>query len=147
MFPSLRILEHIHGHIGWLATIVLVHPALVLRRRGRRADWAIAFAALFPTVVGGLGAFLYGPYREQLKPAIFQRAPEIGLMFERKEHLAFATIALAWMGAAAYFGSWRVQGMARERLHALSHRTFVVAAILAIAVASIGTWVASYRTF
>ena len=34
-------------------------------------------------------------------------APSIGLLFERKEHLAFGAVVLAWAGAAAYFAAPR----------------------------------------
>jgi len=143
----LRIVEHIHGHAGWLAVAALVHPAVLLRKRGRRAHLSVGLAASVATLVAAVGAWLYVPYREKLRPGIFQQAPDVGAMFERKEHLAFAAVILAWIGALAYFGSWKTESETRDRLHRLSHRAFVVAAVLAAAVASLGTYVASYRTF
>lgn len=142
-----RIVEHIHGHAGWLAVAALLHPAVLLRTRKRRAHLSVGLAAGVATVVAGIGAWLYVPYREKLRPSIFQHAPDVGAMFERKEHLAFAAVILAWIGALAYFGSWRAESEARERLHRLSHRAFVLAAVLAATVASLGTYVASYRSF
>jgi hypothetical protein len=68
-------------------------------------------------------------------------------MFERKEHLAFGVIALAWCGAIAYFGSWRSPESVRDRLHALAQQAFAVAAALAGVVALLGVWVASHGTF
>jgi len=124
-----------------------MHPAIVLRRRGRRAPIAVMLATIVPSLAGALGAVLYVEYSERLRPGIFQQAPSIGLMFERKEHLAFAAIAIGWLGAASYFGSWRAHESARDRLHALAHRAFVVAGALAVVVACLGTYVASYRTF
>lgn len=143
----LRVVEHIHGHAGWVAVAVLVHPAILLRRIGRRAHLSVGVAVGIPTVVGAVGAWLYVPYRDQLRPGIFQAAPEVGLLFERKEHLAFGAVLLAWAAALAYFGSWRTEGDTRARLHKFSHRAFTIAAVLAFAVASLGTYVASYRTF
>ncbi len=108
---------------------------------------SVALAVGIPTVVGAVGVWLYVPYRDQLRPVIFQTAPEVGLMFERKEHLAFGVVLLAWAAALAYFGSWRTAGDAREQLHKFSHRAFTIAAVLAATVASLGTYVASYRSF
>lgn len=143
----LRVIEHLHGHAGWLAVAALVHPSVLLRRRGRRAHLSVGLAASIVTVVACVGLSLYVPYCDTLRPSIFQAAPDVGLMFERKEHLAFGVVLASWLAALAYFGSWRVEGETRDRLHALSHRAFVIAALLAAAVASLGTYVASYRTF
>jgi hypothetical protein len=143
----LRAVEHIHGHAGWLAVAALVHPAILLRKRGKRAHLSVGLGAAIVTTVASVGIWLYVPYRDALRPGIFQSAPEIGLMFERKEHLAFGVVLASWLGALAYFGSWRAEDETRIRLHALSHRAFVIAAVLAGAVASLGTYVATYRTF
>jgi len=100
-FDVVRIAEHIHGHLGWLATAILVHPAVLLRDRKRRAHLAVGLAVLFPTVVGAVGMWVYGPYRDRIKQSIFIDARWVGLLFERKEHLAFAAILLSWAGGAA----------------------------------------------
>lgn len=142
-----RIFEHLHGHAGWLAVALLSHPAIVLRRTLRRAHLAVILAVVWTSLVFAVGAFLYPAYRDELRPAIFRSAPQVGLTFERKEHLAFVVLALAWTGAIAYFGSWRAEGKSRETLHRFAHRTFVVAAVLAFLVASFGTYVAIYKTF
>ena len=124
-----------------------MHPAVALRRRGRKAHLAVALATGGATAVVALGGWLYVAYRERLKPLLFQTAPDVGWMFERKEHLAFGALALAWAGALAYAASWRVAGGARETLHRLAHRAFALAAAFALAVASLGTWVAAHRGF
>jgi hypothetical protein len=89
------------------------------------------------TLVAALGMWLYVPYRELLKQRIFQTAPSIGLLFERKEHLAFGAFCFAWVGALAYIAKYRV----------LSQRAYVIAATIAVVVATLGTVVASNRTF
>ncbi len=89
------------------------------------------------TLVAASGAWLYGPYCDLVKRRLFQTAPTMGLLFERKEHLAFGAVLFAWVGAVAYIAKFRV----------LSHRAYVVAAAIAIVVASLGTIVASNRTF
>src|SRR5687767_11172948 len=100
MLDALRLAEHVHGHLGWLSAALLVHPAIILRDRQRRAHLAVALASGAATVTAALGAWLYGGYREHLKQQIFLHAPSIGLLFERKEHLAFGAIMLTWAGAA-----------------------------------------------
>jgi hypothetical protein len=147
---SLRVLrlgEHLHGHLGWLAAIALVHPALLLRNKARRAHLSVGLAAGGATLVGALGVSLYPAYRDRLRQPLFAEAPGIGYLFERKEHLAFGAILLAWAGAISYAGSFRSEGALRESLRRASHASFVLAALLAIAVAAIGTIVSTYKTF
>lgn len=132
-----RLFAHVHGHLGWLAAAALLHPAIVLRRKDKRARLAVGLATGFATFAAALGAWLYVPYRAQLKQRIFLDAPAYGLLFERKEHLAFAAVLFAWAGAAAYASDHRV----------LSQRSFAAAAALAIIAAAVGTIVASYRSF
>jgi hypothetical protein len=143
----LRLQEHLHGHLGWLAAIALVHPAIVLRRTKRRAHLAVGLAVGVVTLVGCLGVALYTDYRDKLRQAIFQHAPMMGYLFERKEHLAFGAILLAWAGAVAYVGATRLEGDVRERLRRAAHWSFVAAAVLAVVTAALGTVVATYRTF
>jgi hypothetical protein len=144
---SLRIAEHVHGHLGWLAAIALVHPAILLRRTSRRAHLAVALAAGTVTVVGAVGVSLYGSYRDKLRQPIFAHAPSIGYLFERKEHLDFGAILFSWAGALAYAAATRADGGVRESLRRAAHWAFVAAAVLAIATAALGTVVAAYRTF
>ncbi len=139
-----RWLEHIHGHVGWLAVVALIHPAILLRNPNRRAAWSVVLATSITTLVCVAGVLIYGPYRDTLKQHVFQTAPTIGLLFERKEHLAFGAVMFAWVGAIAYV-------VARTRpsdtLKKLAHRSFVIAAALALVVAALGTTVATYRSF
>ncbi len=143
----LRLQEHLHGHLGWLAAISLVHPAVLLRRTKRKAHLAVALSVATVTLVGGLGVAMYGAYRDRLRQGIFQHGPAYGYLFERKEHLAFGAILLAWAGAVAYFGAARLEGEVRERLRKAAHWAFVAAAALAVVAAALGTAVATYRTF
>src|ERR1700749_2784290 len=91
-----RVGEHLHGHVGWLAAIALVPPAIFLRRHERRAHLSVGLAVAMATLAGAMGASLYPSYRERLRPGIFAGAPFIGYLFERKEHLAFGAVLLAW---------------------------------------------------
>ncbi len=143
----LRLGERLHGHLGWLAAIALVHPALLLRNRARRAHLSVGLAAIGATLAGAIGVSLYPAYRDQLRQPLFAEAPRMGYLFERKEHLAFGAILLAWAGAISYAGSFQSEGRVRESLRRASHAAFVAAAILALTVAVLGTLVSAYRTF
>lgn len=147
LLDPLRLIEHVHGHLGWLSAAILVHPAIVLRSRTRRAHWAVGLSAGLVTVAAALGAWLYVAYRERLKQGIFMHAPAIGLLFERKEHLAFGAVVLAWAGTAAYFAAPRATAPTRERLRTIAFRSFCAAAALSALTALLGTIVAVYRTF
>lgn len=147
LLDPVRLIEHVHGHLGWLAAALLVHPAIVLRSRRRRAHWAVGLSTGLVTVASAIGVWLYVAYRERLKQGIFLRAPVIGLLFERKEHLAFGAVLLAWAGAAAYFAAARATPPTAERLRTVAFRAFCGSAALAVLVAVLGTVVAVYRSF
>lgn len=147
LLDPLRLTEHIHGHLGWLAAATLLHPAIVLRNRARRAHLAVGLSTAFVTVAAGLGAWLYVAYRERLKQGIFMHAPSIGLVFERKEHLAFGAVLLAWAGAAAYVAATKATPGTRERLRTIAFQSFCASAALSLVVAILGTVVAVYKTF
>jgi hypothetical protein len=142
-----RLAEHVHGHLGWLAAALLVHPAVVLRNRKRRAHLAVALATGAVTATAGGGAWLYVAYRAELKQQIFVHAPAIGFLFERKEHLAFGAVLLAWAGCAAYFAAPRATAEVAANLRTVAFRGFVGSAALALAVAVLGTIVAVYKSF
>jgi uncharacterized membrane protein len=153
-FDTARLGEHIHGHLGWLSAIALVHPAIFLRRRDRRAHLSVALSVGLTTLAGALGASLYPSYRERLRPRIFAQAPAVGYLFERKEHLAFGAIAFAWAGALVYAAAaLRVSNASdaepgvRDALRKAAHWSFVASAVLAALTAVLGTCVASYATF
>ena len=143
----LRVQEHVHGHVGWLAALALVHPAILLRRTKRKAHLSVVLATSVATLTGALGVAMYTDYRDKLRQHLFQQAPIMGYRFERKEHLAFGAIFLAWAGALAYFGATRLEGQPQENLRRAAHWSFVAAAVLCIATAVLGTMVAAFKTF
>jgi hypothetical protein len=145
---ALRVLEHVHGHLGWLAAAGLLHPAILLRNPRRRAPLSVALATGFVTFVGALGAYIYGPYRDIVKQKLFIEAPQVGFLFERKEHLAFGAVMLAWAGAAAYFAAGRAtDDSLRLPLRRFAFRAFVFSCALTTIVACLGIAVAVVRTF
>lgn len=143
----LRVQEHVHGHLGWLAALALVHPAILLRRTKRKAHLSVILATSVATLTGVLGVLMYGDYRDKLRQHLFQQSLTMGYMFERKEHLAFGAVFLAWAGAIAYFAATRLEGPPRENLRRAAHWAYVAAAVLCVATAVLGTMVAAFRTF
>ncbi len=143
----LRVQEHVHGHLGWLAALALVHPAVLLRRTKRKAHLSVILATSVATLTGVLGVLMYGDYRDRLRQHLFQQSLTMGYMFERKEHLAFGAIFLAWAGAIAYFGATRLEGQPRENLRRAAHWAYVAAAALCVGTAVLGTMVAAFKTF
>jgi hypothetical protein len=147
MLDPVRMIEHLHGHMGWLAAAALVHPAILLRNPARRAHLAVGLGTALVSVASLGGAWLYVSYTERLRQGIFATAPAFGLAFERKEHLAFGAVVLAWAGAAAYFAAPRATEATRRALRTIAFRSFVASAVLAVIVALLGTAVGVYRTF
>ena len=124
-----------------------MHPASVLRKRKRRAHRAVALATAAVTIGAAGGAWLYVAYRAHLKQQIFIHAPAFGYLFERKEHLAFGSVVLAWAGCAAYFAAPRATPEVQTTLRTIAFRAYVGSAALALVVAALGTIVAVYKSF
>lgn len=142
----LRLLERVHGHLGWLAAAALLHPAIVLRNPKRRARLSAVLSATFATLSGGFGAYIYADYSRSLRRSMYIASTHYGLLFERKEHLAFAAIALAWAGCVLHLTARDDDATARSRARA-AHLAFVAATALTTVVATLGTIIASYRSF
>lgn len=143
----LSLAERLHGHAGWLAVAVLLHPVLLLRSPLRRAPGVAWTATLLLTGVAAAGAALYPSYRTLLKQAIFQENAPLGWWFERKEHLAVGALSFAWVGLVCHLAAPRYGERVQKRIAALAHRAYAAAFILALAVATIGTVVAANRSF
>jgi hypothetical protein len=146
----LRLLEHIHGHLGWLSVAALLHPAILLRQRKRRARLSVALATGLVVVTALLGAYFYPAYRERIKQHLFIDAPKLGWMFERKEHIAVGAVAFALVGCVAHLALPLVASVGEPslaRLARLSHWAFMLAFAFALVSAVLGVSVASYRSF
>lgn len=143
----LRLLEHVHGHLGWLAVAALLHPAILLRNPKRRARLSVALATSVVVLTGSLGAVLYPEYRTHLKQQIFIHAPALGWCFERKEHLAVGALGFALVGCIAHLTGPSFESPARDHVMKLAHRAYVASFVFALIVAVLGVTVASYSTF
>ena len=148
---TLRLLEHLHGHLGWLTAAALAHPAILLRSKGaapRRAPWSVVLACLFVSLTSTLGYALYPDYRARVRQHLFQDAPRVAWLFERKEHLAYAALALAWAGAAAYLAARSTADVSAARVYQRAARTaFLASCGLSLCVGAAGIAVAITRTF
>ncbi len=137
----IRALAHVHGHLGWLAAAILVHPAVILMR-ARRTPRARtpALATGIVTAQAALGAWIYPAYRERVRARLFQTEPHVGWLFERKEHLAFGLVIVAWIGLVLVLTARsRDDEEERARLGRTAGLAYVVAAGLAVTVAILGT--------
>lgn len=143
---ALSLLESIHGHLAILATAALFHPALLLRTGrplSRGARWSVGLSAALTFAAFGLGLTIYEPYRKRLRRSLFLQDPAAGWLFETKEHLAYAAIALTLGAAVCAFAA-----PPREpRLRQLSAAVFAAAAITCAVVVALGTYLASVRSF
>jgi hypothetical protein len=140
-----KALEHVHGHLAWISTAALYHPAILLRRPRRRAVGASFAAATLITLTAALGATIYPIYRGQVKPRIFAESPLIGLIFERKEHLGVGALVLAWAGFLLHLRVREDDWERRESRAAFV--AFIGAAIFATTAATMGVVVAVFRSF
>ncbi|CAN5430577.1 hypothetical protein BH09MYX1_BH09MYX1_20000 [soil metagenome] len=143
----LRLLEHIHGHLGWLAVAALLHPAIILRRPTRRAPLAVSLATGLVLLTGALGATVYPDYRVRLKQNIFLEAPTLGWCFERKEHLAVFAISFACIGCLLHLTTPRFTEPLRPAIAKTAHRAYVGAFAMALMTAILGIAVAVHSTF
>ena len=142
---TLRLLERVHGHLGWLAVAALAHPAIVLRNPQRRARLSALLSTLLVTATFALGAFIYGDFsRGGLRRALYVASPTEGRIFERKEHLAVAVIALAVAGCVTHLFAHDRAAPTRARF---AHRSFLFAALIAAATATMGTVVAAFKSW
>ena len=143
----LRLLERVHGHLGWLSVAALLHPAILLRQRKRRARLSVSLATGFVVVTALLGAYIYPAYRDRLKQHLFIHAPTLGWMFERKEHMPVGDEAFALVGCVSHLALPLVAGGPEHSLARLAHWAFVLAFAFALVAAVLGVSVASYRSF
>ncbi len=148
MILLLRVLERIHGHLGWLSVAALLHPAILLRDPKRRASLSVSLATGFVVATASLGAAIYPEYRARLKQRIFIEAPTLGWLFERKEHLAVGAVSFALIGCVAHLSlRFLTDAEVTRTVARLSQRAFVIACVLGFAVAVLGVVVASYKSF
>lgn len=141
-----ELLATVHGHLGVLAAAALLHPAILLRRgrplsRGLR--WSVGLTTAVTAGAFALGVGIYEDYRAIVKRPLFVADPTAGFLFETKEHLAYAVIALALGAAVVAFAAPRSQASLRQLAAAL----YAAAALACVAVVGLGTYVSSVESF
>lgn len=142
----LRLIESIHGHVGALAAVALLHPAVFLwkgRPATRGVRLSIGLTTLLVTLAFGMGIGIYGDYRAVVKRPLFRDDLTAGLLFETKEHLAFVALALT-LGAVLPSLAVGPEGEGQRRMAA---RLWAGAALACWTVGALGTWVQSVRGF
>ena len=143
---ELRLFESMHGHLGVLAAVALLHPAILLwngRPATRGVRWSIALTTLLTCAAYAAGIGIYADYRRLVKRALFRDDPTVGFLFETKEHLAFIALCLA-LGAVLPSLARGPEGEGQRRLAA---RLYAGAAIAVWTVGALGTLVHATRGF
>lgn len=141
-----RVLESVHGLFGVLAAAALLHPAISLRRglplsRGMR--WSLGLTTAVVAGAFALGLTIYEDYREVVKRGLFAKAPEVGFLFETKEHLAFAVLALALGGGVAAL----VAPRDGRELRRAAGTLFALAFVGCCVVVGLGVYIAAVASF
>lgn len=133
---TLHLLARAHAVAAWLATsaLALALPLLLRAHRGRLTVAISAVAAAAITLCGGLGVLLDATYRSRIRQQLFVRTPSLGWLFERKEHLAFGAIVLAWCTLSTMVAAQLSRDPRRASdLHAAARVAGIAAAALALA--------------
>lgn len=141
-----RWLSSVHGYLGVLSLVGLIHPALLLRSGkplSRRARLAMVLATLLSLAVFASGIAIYGAYREHVKRGLFGDSIRAGLFFETKEHLAVLVVSFALGGCVAALLAPRSANASRRAAAVF----YAVAALVALIVVSLGTYVSGIRGF
>jgi hypothetical protein len=141
-----RILEALHGHAAVLAAAALVHPAVLLRKGAPlsfRSRLAVGLTVGMVVLAFASGLVIYAAYVDRVRVQLFLQDPRAGLLFETKEHIAFAvtTITLG-AGTTAWFAPKEDRGLRQAAALA-----FAVAAVLCLATTGLGTFIAGVHGF
>lgn len=143
---ALRLLETVHGHLGVLAAVALLHPAILLRK-GRPlstgARLSVVLTSALVVLAFATGLYIYPDYRSSVRAGLFHADPTAGLLFETKEHLAYGVIATTFGAAACAL-------LAPRKSHALRRAAalaFAVGAALCIITVAMGSYVAAVHGF
>jgi hypothetical protein len=150
---ALRRIAAVHGALAWLSAALLAIAAVFLARRkiGGLRGLSLTIAATATALItasSALGMLLHEPYQRRLRQRIFIQSAPLGWLFERKEHLAFGALCLAWCALVAFVAlSLRERRLARagalldsdspdpalQHLGAAAVRAYAAAALLAAA--------------
>ncbi|MEP7126495.1 MAG: hypothetical protein ABJE95_36525 [Byssovorax sp.] len=147
---TLHLVARAHAVAAWIATAALaVAIPLWIRARRSRAALAIsAVAAIAVTIAGGLGVLLEATYRARIRQRLFVQSPALGWLFERKEHLAFGAIVLAWCTLSTMVAARLTRDPQRARdLDAAARLAAIAAAGLALAASVMAAIVARRAHF
>lgn len=143
---GLALAAAVHGIVGALALVAMLHPAILLwsgRPLSRGLRVSLGLTAGVTMLAFAMGIAIYEPYREHVKRPLFVRDATAGLLFETKEHLAYAVLALV-LGAAICAV---VAPRSRADLRRLAAALFAGASALALVVVGLGLYVASVESF
>jgi Ser-tRNA(Ala) deacylase AlaX len=85
----MRLLESVHGHIGVLAAVALLHPAILMRKGkalSKRTALSVWLTAMVVLSAFATGLIIYPTYRQSVRAGVFAKSVTAGFLFETKEH-------------------------------------------------------------
>jgi len=142
----MRLLESVHGHMGVLAAIALLHPAILMRTGkalSKRATLAVWLTAMVVTSAFVTGLVIYPSYRQSVRADLFANSVTAGFLFETKEHVAFAVVALTLGATVAALTA----PPAARRPRKLAALLFALAAAICLLTVGLGSYLVAVRDF
>lgn len=165
---ELRRIAAAHGLLAWIGVALTIAAAWLSLKRSPARRQSMTRAAAAGSVAllsasSALGALLLAPYQGRLRQRIFLQSPQIGWLFERKMHLSFGAVALAWCALFALVALEirgrrdrarssvarlpEVEGAISIDLHRAVVRAYAASALLAAAAAAASSFVAHRHSF
>ncbi len=135
-------------HVGVLAAVALLHPAILMRRgqqisRGMR--WSIALSTGFAIAAFSLGIGIYESYRSTIKRGLFLIDVKSGLCCSRRKSdlQLLVVVSLATGALICALVAPKEARSLRQAAAAAYLSAFIVATIVCV----LGTYVAAVHTF
>ena len=142
----MRLLESMHGHMGVLAAVALLHPAILLRKGkalSQRTALSVWLTAMVVVSAFTTGLVIYPAYRQSVRADLFAKSVTAGFLFETKEHIAYAVVALT-LGATVAALAAPKEARRPRRLAAV---LFALAAAVCLLTVGLGSYLVAVQDF
>lgn len=142
----MRLLESVHGDMGVLAAVALLHPAILMRKGkalSKRTVLSVWLTAMVVVSAFATGLVIYPAYRQSVRADLFRASVTAGFLFETKEHIAYAVVALT-LGATVTALSAPKEARRPRQVAAI---LFALAAAICLFTVGIGSYLVAVRDF